>query len=108
MQWKVKDGSVNDDMRNQFLDVLCAVKIRELGITLVPDLAVAQKCRRHGSWEYIRSPTDESFRKVINGGGPLCNMERRMDARKWAEEKGRWVRKSTDETNRKTGGHAVV
>lgn len=87
MQWKVKMAS-NDDMRNQFLESYVP-KIWELGLTL-PDPAL-RKNAATGRWEYSDPDWDEFFR-VINGGGP-CNMER-LQVRKWAEERGRWVRKA--------------
>lgn len=87
MQWKVKMAS-NDDMRNQFLESYVP-KIWELGLTL-PDPAL-RKNAETGRWEYSDPDWDEFFR-VINGGGP-CNMER-LQVRKWAEERGRWVRKA--------------
>lgn len=87
MQWKVKMAS-NDDMRNQFLESYVP-KIWELGLTL-PDPAL-RKNADTGRWEYTDPDWDEFFR-VINGGGP-CNMER-LQVRKWAEERGRWVRKA--------------
>lgn len=87
MQWKVKMAS-NDDMRNQFLESYVP-KIWELGLTL-PDPAL-RKNEATGRWEYSDPDWDEFFR-VINGGGP-CNMER-LQVRKWAEERGRWVRKA--------------
>lgn len=87
MKWQVKMAS-NDDMRQEFLDMYVP-KIWELGLTL-PDPNL-QKNEESGRWEYTEPDWDEFFR-VINGNGP-CNKER-LDVRRWAEEKGRWVRQA--------------
>jgi ring-1,2-phenylacetyl-CoA epoxidase subunit PaaA len=42
-----------------------------------------------GKWEYTE-PDWEEFKRVINGDGP-CNRER-LEVRRIAEERGRWVR----------------
>jgi ring-1,2-phenylacetyl-CoA epoxidase subunit PaaA len=87
MKWKVKLAS-NDEMRQQFLDMYVP-KIWELGLT-VPDPNL-RKNETTGKWEYTEPDWDE-FMRVINGDGP-CNAER-LAVRKWAEEKGEWVRKA--------------
>ncbi len=87
MKWRVKLAS-NDDMRNQFLDTYVP-KIWELGLTL-PDPNL-KKDEETGVWAYTEPDWDEFFR-VIKGDGP-CNAER-LAVRRWAEEKGKWVREA--------------
>lgn len=87
MRWKVKMDT-NDNMRQQFLNTYVP-KIWELGLTL-PD-ANLKKNEETKKWEFTEPDWDEFFR-VINGDGP-CNKER-LAVRKWAEEKGRWVRQA--------------
>ena len=87
MRWKVKMAT-NDDMRNQFLDMYVP-KIRELGFT-IPD-PLLRKNDDTGKWEYTE-PDWEEFKRVINGDGP-CNKER-LEVRRIAEERGRWVREA--------------
>jgi len=87
MRWKVKMGT-NDDMRNQFLDMYVP-KIWELGFT-IPD-PLLKKNTETGKWNYTE-PDWEEFKRVINGDGP-CNKER-LEVRKIAEERGRWVREA--------------
>ena len=85
MKWKVKMAS-NDDMRNQFLDMYVP-KILELGLE-IPDPEL-KKDPETGTWSYSDPDWDEFYR-VISGDGP-CNAER-LEVRKIAEERGRWVR----------------
>lgn len=85
MKWKVKMAS-NDDMRNQFLDMYVP-RIREVGIT-IPDPEL-RKDPETGKWHFGDPNWDEFF-QVIKGNGP-CN-EERLAVRRWAEEKGAWVR----------------
>jgi ring-1,2-phenylacetyl-CoA epoxidase subunit PaaA len=85
MKWKVKMGT-NDEMRNQFLDMYVP-KIWELGF-IIPDEKL-KKNMETGRWEYTE-PDWEEFRRVINGDGP-CNKER-LEVRRIAEERGKWVR----------------
>ncbi len=87
MRWKVKMAT-NDDMRQQFLNMYVH-KIREVGIT-IPDPKLIKNAET-GLWDFTE-PNWETFFIVINGGGP-CNKER-IAVRKYAEEKGRWVRKA--------------
>ena len=87
MKWKVKMAT-NDEMRNQFLDMYVP-KIRELGFT-IPDPALRKNSETE-KWEYTE-PDWEEFKRVINGDGP-CNKER-LDVRRVAEERGRWVREA--------------
>ncbi len=94
MKWKVKLAS-NDAMRQAFLDMYIP-KIWELGLTLPdPDL---KKNPKTGRWEYTE-PDWEVFKRVINGDGP-CN-EERLAVRRWAEEKGRWVKRALLNPNEK-------
>ncbi|MCS6904855.1 MAG: 1,2-phenylacetyl-CoA epoxidase subunit PaaA [Bacteroidia bacterium] len=85
MKWKVKLAS-NDEMRQQFLDMYVP-KIWELGLE-IPDPNL-HKNPETGKWEYTEPDWNE-FMRVINGDGP-CNKER-LAVRRYAEEKGRWVR----------------
>jgi ring-1,2-phenylacetyl-CoA epoxidase subunit PaaA len=87
MKWKVKMGT-NDDMRNQFLDMYVP-KIWELGF-VIPDQNL-KKNTETGKWEYTE-PDWEEFKRVINGDGP-CNKER-LEVRRIAEERGKWVREA--------------
>ncbi len=87
MKWKVKMAT-NDSMRQQFLDMYVP-KIWELGLTL-PDPLI-RKNENSGDWEYTE-PDWEEFKRVINGDGP-CNKER-LGVRKFAEERGAWVRRA--------------
>jgi ring-1,2-phenylacetyl-CoA epoxidase subunit PaaA len=85
MKWKVKMAT-NDDMRQQFLDEYVP-KVWDLGL-VIPDPKL-KKNEETGKWEYTEPDWDE-FKRVINGDGP-CNKER-LQVRRWAEEKGEWVR----------------
>ena len=87
VRWQVKMAS-NDAMRQQFLDVYVP-KIWELGLT-IPD-PVLHKNPQTNRWEYTEPNWDEFF-NVINGNGP-CNAER-LAVRRYAEEKGKWVRRA--------------
>ncbi|MDX2284417.1 MAG: 1,2-phenylacetyl-CoA epoxidase subunit PaaA [Bacteroidia bacterium] len=87
VKWKVKLAT-NDAMRQAFLDMYVP-KIRELGLE-IPDPAL-RKDPESGQWLYTEPDWDE-FKRVISGEGP-CNAER-LAVRRWAEEKGRWVRKA--------------
>ncbi|MEL6733427.1 MAG: Phenylacetic acid catabolic protein, partial [Bacteroidota bacterium] len=84
-RWRVKLAS-NDEMRQAFLDMYIP-KIWELGLEL-PDPNL-RKNEETGKWEYTE-PDWAEFKRVINGEGP-CNAER-LAVRRWAEEKGRWVK----------------
>jgi ring-1,2-phenylacetyl-CoA epoxidase subunit PaaA len=64
-------------------------KIWELGFT-IPDQKL-KKNTETGRWEYTE-PDWEEFKRVINGDGP-CNKER-LEVRRIAEERGRWVREA--------------
>ncbi|MEZ4776165.1 MAG: 1,2-phenylacetyl-CoA epoxidase subunit PaaA [Bacteroidia bacterium] len=87
VKWKVKLAT-NDEMRQAFLDMYVP-KILELGL-VIPDPNL-KKNMATGQWEYTE-PDWEVFKQVINGNGP-CNKER-LAVRRYAEEKGRWVRKA--------------
>ncbi|MEZ4686343.1 MAG: 1,2-phenylacetyl-CoA epoxidase subunit PaaA [Bacteroidia bacterium] len=86
-KWKVKLAT-NDSMRQAFLDMYVP-KIWELELTL-PDPNL-RKNPDTGEWEYSDPDWDEFFR-VIRGDGP-CNAER-LAVRRWAEEKGAWVKRA--------------
>jgi ring-1,2-phenylacetyl-CoA epoxidase subunit PaaA len=94
MRWKVKLAS-NDEMRQQFLNTYVP-KVWEIGMTL-PDPNL-RKNPETKQWEFTE-PNWDTFFMVINGGGP-CNKER-LAVRKWAEEKGRWVRQALTNPNEK-------
>ena len=87
MKWKVKMAT-NDEMRQKFLEEYVP-KIWDLGLT-IPDKKL-QKNNKTGQWEYTEPDWDE-FKRVINGDGP-CNKER-LQVRRWAEERGAWVRRA--------------
>jgi len=87
MRWKVKMAS-NDDMRNQYLDMYVP-RILELDLTL-PDKEL-RKDSATGRWHF-GDPNWDEFYQVIKGNGP-CNAER-LAVRRWAEEKGEWVKKA--------------
>ena len=87
VKWQVKMAT-NDAMRQQFLDMYVP-KIWELDLS-VPDPAL-RKDAATGKWQYTE-PNWEEFMRVINGEGP-CNRER-LAVRRYAEEKGRWVRQA--------------
>lgn len=87
MKWKVKMAT-NDEMRQKFLDEYVP-KIWDLGLT-IPDPKL-KKNEKTGMWQYTE-PDWEEFKRVINGGGP-CNKER-LQVRRWAEERGEWVRRA--------------
>jgi len=87
MKWQVK-MSTNDAMRQQFLDMYVP-KIWELDLVL-PDPALSKNPETN-QWTYTE-PDWAEFMRVINGDGP-CNKER-LAVRRFAEEKGRWVRRA--------------
>ena len=87
VRWKVKLAT-NDAMRQAFLDMYVP-KIRELGL-VIPDPNL-RKDPETGEWLYTE-PDWAEFKRVINGDGP-CNAER-LAVRRWAEEKGRWVKQA--------------
>ena len=94
MRWKVKMAS-NDDMRQQFLNTYIP-KIHEVGLT-IPDPNL-KKNEETGKWDFSEPDWDEFFR-VINGDGP-CNAER-LAVRRWAAEKGGWVRQALKDDTKK-------
>jgi ring-1,2-phenylacetyl-CoA epoxidase subunit PaaA len=71
-------------------------KIWELGFT-IPDPAL-KKNPDTGRWDYTE-PDWEEFKRVINGDGP-CNKER-LEVRRIAEERGKWVRDALKVNSRK-------
>ncbi len=87
MKWKVKLKS-NDDLRQRFVD-LTVPQAKAVGLTLPdPDLKFNEET---GHWEFGEINWDEFF-EVIKGRGPM-NRER-LNARRKAEEEGRWVREA--------------
>jgi ring-1,2-phenylacetyl-CoA epoxidase subunit PaaA len=87
MQWKVKIKS-NDELRQRFID-LTVEQAHAFGLT-IPDPELTFNPQT-GHWE--GSDIDwKEFKAVVNGNGP-CNRER-LDARRAAEENGRWVREA--------------
>ena len=87
MKWKVKMSS-NDDVRNQFLDMY----IPKSGSLVLPFRMIKlKKNTETNRWEYTE-PDWEEFKRVINGDGP-CNKER-LEVRRIAEERGKWVREA--------------
>jgi ring-1,2-phenylacetyl-CoA epoxidase subunit PaaA len=93
-KWKVKLAT-NDAMRQAFLDMYVP-KIRELRLE-IPDPNL-NKNPETGQWEYSDPDWDE-FWQVIKGNGP-CNKER-LAVRRYAEEKGRWVKRALLNPNEK-------
>lgn len=87
MKWKVKMAT-NDEMRQKFLEEYVP-KIWDLGLT-IPDKELHKNIKT-GQWEYTEPDWNE-FKRVINGDGP-CNKER-LQVRRWAEERGAWVRRA--------------
>ncbi len=87
MKWKVKMAT-NDQMRQTYLDMYVP-KIWDLGL-VIPDPNL-KKNPETNQWEFTEPDWDE-FKRVINGDGP-CNAER-LAVRRFAEEKGRWVRRA--------------
>ncbi|MEM7657109.1 MAG: 1,2-phenylacetyl-CoA epoxidase subunit PaaA [Bacteroidota bacterium] len=87
VKWRVKLAT-NDAMRQAFLDMYVP-KIKELDLE-IPDPNL-HKNPETGQWEYTE-PDWAEFKRVINGDGP-CNQER-LAVRRWAEEKGAWVKRA--------------
>jgi ring-1,2-phenylacetyl-CoA epoxidase subunit PaaA len=94
MKWRVKMAS-NDDMRQKFLDEYVP-KIWDLGLS-IPDPKL-KKNEATGKWVYTE-PDWAEFKRVVNGDGP-CNRER-LQVRRWAEERGAWVRHALGKADQK-------
>ncbi len=85
MKWKIKRKS-NDELRQDFVDN-SVPQAKILGITIPdPDLKWNEE---RGHYDFGTIDWEE-FYNVIKGNGP-CNRQR-VEARKTAWEKGRWVR----------------
>lgn len=87
MNWKVKRES-NDDLRQRFVDRTIP-QGEFLGLTF-PDKDLKFN-ETTGHYEFGEIDWSE-FNEVISGNGP-CNKER-IDARKRADENGKWVREA--------------
>lgn len=84
-RWRVKRES-NDNLRQKFVD-RTVPQADFLGLTMPdPDMKFNEETGHYDTG----TPNWEEFFQVIAGNGP-CNKER-VEARKNAEEKGRWVR----------------
>jgi ring-1,2-phenylacetyl-CoA epoxidase subunit PaaA len=87
MKWNIKVES-NDTIRQRFID-RTVPQAEAAGLTLPdPDLKFNEETQH---WEIGEIKWDEFF-QVIKGNGP-CN-HKRMEARKKAEEEGKWVREA--------------
>ncbi|WP_350560128.1 1,2-phenylacetyl-CoA epoxidase subunit PaaA [Psychrobacter sp. CAL346-MNA-CIBAN-0220] len=82
--WKIKRLG-NDELRQKFIDITVR-QAEYLDITIPdPDLKWNEK-----TGHYDHGPIDwKEFKQVVSGYGP-CNKER-MDARRQAQEEGKWV-----------------
>lgn len=84
MAWKIKRLG-NDELRQKFIDITVR-QAEYLGITIPdPDLKWNEETGHydHGSIDW------KEFKQVVSGYGP-CNKER-MDARRQAQEEGKWI-----------------
>lgn len=94
LHWKVKIKT-NDELRHSFVD-RAVVEAEAVGLSIPdPDLKYNKDT---GHWEFGEIDWDE-FWNVIKGNGP-CNRER-LQARREAHEKGRWVRDAAETYARK-------
>lgn len=94
MRWKVKLYS-NDHLRQRFID-RTVPQAEAIGLR-IPDADLKwNEQTRH--YDFGKINWDE-FNAVISGNGP-CNHER-MNARRKADEEGRWVREAAREYARK-------
>ena len=87
MQWKIKRFS-NDELRQRFVDVTVP-QAQYLGLTIPdPELRWDETLGHHrfGTIDW------DEFWRVVKGEGP-CNRER-LQARREAHERGRWVREA--------------
>jgi ring-1,2-phenylacetyl-CoA epoxidase subunit PaaA len=89
MRWRVK-RKTNDELRQRFVD-LTVPQADAVGLTLPdPDLRFNPDTQHY---EFGKIDWDE-FWQVVKGNGP-CNRER-LQARRDAHEKGRWVREAAE------------
>jgi ring-1,2-phenylacetyl-CoA epoxidase subunit PaaA len=87
MRWKIKRFT-NDELRQKFIDIT-APQAQFLGLQ-IPD---PQLHWSEATQHYDFGPIDWSeFQSVLKGNGP-CNRER-LEARRSADEDGRWVREA--------------
>lgn len=84
MAWKIKRLG-NDELRQKFIDITVR-QAEYLDITIPdPDLKWNEE-----TGHYDHGPIDwKEFKQVVSGYGP-CNKER-MDARRQAQEDGKWI-----------------
>ena len=87
MRWKIKRFS-NDELRQHFIDVTVP-QADYLGLR-IPDPEL-RRDRESGHYRFGTIDWSE-FERVVSGDGP-CNRER-IEARRHAEEEGRWVREA--------------
>jgi len=87
MAWKIKRHS-NDELRQKFVDMVVQ-QAGVLGLSL-PDPALRWNPER-GHYDYGEIDWDEFF-AVVKGNGP-CNRQR-LEHRRGAHERGRWVREA--------------
>ncbi|MBI1316484.1 1,2-phenylacetyl-CoA epoxidase subunit A [bacterium] len=89
MRWKIKRKS-NDELRQEFIDKTVP-QAEFLGLS-IPDPELRwNEARGH----YDFGPINwEEFKQVVAGNGP-CNRER-LEARRKADEEGRWVREAAN------------
>ena len=97
MRWRIKRFT-NDELRQKFVDVTVP-QAEFLGLK-IPDPALRwDEATQH----YLTGPIDwGEFKAVLRGDGP-CNQER-LQARRAAHEKGRWVREAAAAYAAKHGG----
>jgi len=94
IKWKVKLKS-NDELRQRFVD-LTVPQAKAVGLTL-PDKDLKYN-EETGHWEFGKIDWEE-FYQVISGNG-LMNKER-LDAKRKANEEGKWVREAAEAYARK-------
>jgi ring-1,2-phenylacetyl-CoA epoxidase subunit PaaA len=84
LTWKIKRLG-NDELRQKFIDITVR-QAEYLGLTIPdPDLKWNEE-----TGHYDHGPIDwQEFKQVVSGYGP-CNKDR-MDARRQAQEDGKWV-----------------
>src|ERR1700730_571411 len=94
MRWKIKRFS-NDELRQKFIDITVP-QAQFLGLA-IPDRELRWD---PGTQHYLIGPIDwKQIHAVLNGNGP-CNRER-LEARRDADEAGRWVREAGGAHRRK-------
>ena len=89
IRWKIKRKS-NDELRQEFIDKTVP-QAEFLGLR-IPDPELRWNEER-GHYDF--GPINwEEFKQVVAGNGP-CNRER-LEARRKADEEGRWVREAAN------------